>query len=84
MTATRREVLTLAVAATLSAWPARAEFGSGSDAPPNEAYLSAFDEVWETVRDRFYDPRLNGLDWQATRARYRPQAHSCRHGAVDQ
>jgi carboxyl-terminal processing protease len=78
MTATRREVLTLAVAATLSAWPARGEFGSGSVAPPNEAYLSAFDEVWETVRDRFYDPRLNGLDWQATRARYRPQAQSAR------
>ncbi len=79
MRATRRDVLTLAVAATLSAWPARAELGSGSGALSNEADLSAFDEVWETVRDRFYDPRLNGLDWQAIRARYRPQvqrAHS--------
>jgi carboxyl-terminal processing protease len=78
MEATRRDVLTLAVAVTLSAWPARAEPGSGSDAASGEADLSAFDEVWETVRDRFYDPRLHGLDWQASRARYRPQAGSAR------
>jgi len=32
----------------------------------------AFDQVWETVRDRFFDPRLNGLDWPAVRTRYRP------------
>ena len=30
------------------------------------------------MRDRFYDPRLHGLDWQAVRARYRPQAASAR------
>jgi carboxyl-terminal processing protease len=30
------------------------------------------------VRDRFYDPRLHGLDWQAMRARYRPPAASAR------
>ena len=39
----------------------------------------AFEEVWELVRDRFYDPRLHGLDWQAMRARYRPQAASARY-----
>ncbi len=32
----------------------------------------AFDQVWETVRDRFFDPRLSDLDWPAVRARYRP------------
>jgi carboxyl-terminal processing protease len=32
--------------------------------------------VWQTVRDRFYDPRLNGLDWAATRNRYMPAAAS--------
>ncbi len=78
MKATRREVLALAAAATLGAWPASAENGSRSDAPSNEADLAAFDEVWETVRDRFYDPRLHGLDWQAMRTRYRPQVASAR------
>ena len=30
------------------------------------------------MRDRFYDPHLNGLDWQAERARFQPQAASAR------
>ena len=29
------------------------------------------DEVWETVRDHFYDRDLHGLDWSAVRRRYR-------------
>jgi hypothetical protein len=29
-----------------------------------------FEDVWQTVRDRFYDPHLNGLDWSAVRERY--------------
>jgi len=28
--------------------------------------------LWQTVRDRFYDPRHNGLDWLAVRERYLP------------
>jgi len=79
MEATRRDFVALAAAAALSAWPASAETVSQSDdasAGPNPA---AFDEVWELVRDRFYDPRLHGLDWQAMRTRYRPQAASARN-----
>ncbi len=30
------------------------------------------------MRDRFYDPHLHGLDWQALRARYRPKAAAAR------
>jgi carboxyl-terminal processing protease len=30
------------------------------------------------VRDRFYDPRLNGLDWQGHRVRFRPDPASAR------
>ena len=76
--ATRRQVLALAAAATLGAWPATAQIGSQSEAPSTEPDLAGFDEVWEIVRDRFYDPRLHGLDWQMMRARYRPQAASAR------
>src|SRR5271157_1383133 len=76
--ATRRDFLSLAAAAALGAWPARAETASPSDAPSGAGHLATFDEVWETVRDRFYDPRLHGLDWQAVRARYRPRAASAR------
>ena len=35
-----------------------------------------FDQVWELVRDRFYDPHLNGLDWEEQRVRFRPQVAS--------
>ena len=78
MEATRRDLLALAAAAALGAWPARAQMKNQSDAPSGETELAAFDEVWETVRDRFYDPRLHGVDWQAMRARYRPEVASAR------
>src|ERR1700742_2846890 len=29
-----------------------------------------FEEVWQTVRDDFYDPRMNGVDWPGAKARY--------------
>jgi carboxyl-terminal processing protease len=41
----------------------------------DNAYVPAdgvptFESVWQTVRDRFYDPRHNGLDWPAVRESY--------------
>lgn len=50
------------------------------DSPPNS--LSAkeraeiFDEVWETIDEKYYDPKFNGTDWNAVRERYRPQVES--------
>jgi carboxyl-terminal processing protease len=53
--------------------PARAE---GDTANPT----AVFDEVWRTVRDRFYDRDLHGLDWSAIAERYRPQAAAAASG----
>ena len=39
-----------------------------------DARQRAFNFVWETIRDRYYDPNFNGVDWNAVRARYEPQA----------
>jgi len=36
------------------------------------AQLKVFEEVWQTVRDRFYDRTLHGLDWMQAGERYRP------------
>jgi len=36
--------------------------------------LATFDEVWQLVRDHFYDPRLHGVDWNGLRATYRDTA----------
>ncbi len=43
-------------------------------APLGEAgRLAAFDFVWRTVNERYYDPKLNGVDWAAVGARWKPQ-----------
>ncbi len=36
--------------------------------------LAVFDDVWETVRNRYYDSRFNGLDWDGLRMPYRKLA----------
>lgn len=41
---------------------------------PGEERLRVFDQVWSEVRDNYYDPGLNGVDWDAVRVRYRPRA----------
>lgn len=33
----------------------------------------AFDFVWQTIADRYYDPKLNGVDWKAAGERWRPR-----------
>ena len=79
MEATRREMLALAATGALvRAWPASAETASQAGEASAGPYQADFDQVWELVRDRFYDPRLNGLDWRQERARFRPQAASAR------
>jgi len=34
--------------------------------------VEVFEEVWETVDERYYDSSFNGVDWRAVRVRYRP------------
>ncbi|MBC7795330.1 MAG: PDZ domain-containing protein [Pyrinomonadaceae bacterium] len=36
--------------------------------------LAIFDDVWQTIRDRYYDSRLRGIDWTAQRATFRRRA----------
>lgn len=33
-----------------------------------------FEQVWQTVNENFYDPKLNGVNWKAMREKYQPQA----------
>lgn len=37
-------------------------------------YLQMFDDSWRYQRDFYYDPGLHGVDWDAARDHYRPQA----------
>ena len=38
-----------------------------------EEDLASFDYVWQTVGERYYDPDMRGVDWQAARDELRPQ-----------
>jgi carboxyl-terminal processing protease len=35
--------------------------------------LESFEFVWQTIRDKHWDPKLGGLDWKAVHDEYRPQ-----------
>lgn len=35
--------------------------------------VEVFDDVWEIVNEKYYDPAFNGVNWRAVRERYRPQ-----------
>ena len=39
-----------------------------------EGRLAVFDDVWETIEERYYDPKFRGIDWQAKRVTFRPAA----------
>lgn len=57
--------------------PALAQARSSVETPTRErARMNArvFDTVWDTVRRQYYDPNLRGLDWDAVRQTWRPQA----------
>ena len=39
-----------------------------------EGRLAVFDDAWETISERYYDPKFHGIDWQAKRNVFRPAA----------
>ena len=49
--------------------------GEGA-APPSRADI--FQEVWQTVRDNFFDPHFKGVDWDAAQKRFGNEATKAR------
>ena len=39
-----------------------------------EGRLTVFDDVWETIQERYYDLTFRGVNWQAKRSAFRPAA----------
>ncbi len=39
------------------------------------------DQVWETVNDKYYDPKMNGIDWKAIRKKYKDQLENAANDA---
>src|ERR1044071_8284060 len=46
-----------------------------------EGRLRIFDEVWEQVSERYFDPSFHGVDWESLRAELRPRAAAARNEA---
>ncbi|UBF28169.1 hypothetical protein K9N68_09945 [Kovacikia minuta CCNUW1] len=44
----------------------------------NQTQTEVFAQIWQTVNDNFYDPKLNGVDWKAIRKTYEPKATQAR------
>lgn len=40
--------------------------------------VESFDVMWTTVRDRHFDPKLNGVDWEAVKTEFRPRVEAAR------
>jgi carboxyl-terminal processing protease len=57
-----------------------------SGATPAEDRSGSFDWVWHTVQENFYDPKFNGVDWNAMKTKYRDRAGRSRtreeHAAI--
>src|ERR1043166_9716109 len=68
---TRLSVCIFAVSVAVATLPALA-------ATARASYGAVFNEIWQTVRDQFFDPRLNGLDWNTARERYAARAEHAR------
>ncbi len=70
-----RLVLT-ALLVLVCAWPAPAQTPLPPSSPiVKSAYLwrQTFEIVWQTVRDKHFDPNFGGVNWDQVRARYEPR-----------
>ena len=59
-----------------------------TDPVPAPVRLQTFRLVWETVRDKYFDPSLAGIDWNAVKTRYEPRlaeatTSQALHGLLD-
>ncbi|MFL6228703.1 MAG: S41 family peptidase [Pyrinomonadaceae bacterium] len=66
-------------AARQSASPAPANAAARESTP--DIRQNTFEKVWEIVRDRFFDPNFNGVDWNKVRERYAPQVAAVKSDA---
>jgi len=44
--------------------------------------IDSFEQVWQTIRDKHWDPKLGGLDWQAVHDELRPKEEKA--GTMDE
>ena len=47
-----------------------------SQPPERSRNVESFEVVWKTIRDKHYDPKLGGLDWQSVHDAIRPKVEA--------
>jgi carboxyl-terminal processing protease len=62
------------LAAAFCGTPAPAQ--SELNAEQRKLNNDSFEQVWQTIRDKHWDPKLGGLDWQAVHDELRPKIES--------
>jgi carboxyl-terminal processing protease len=67
-------LLAIAQFASVSVSRAARDDSSLVSTTTTEGRLAVFDDAWETIQDRYYDPKFHGIDWQAKRTTFRPAA----------
>jgi carboxyl-terminal processing protease len=53
-----------------------ADFGSIAQRLSPKTRRDVFEKTWREIRDHYYDPRFNGVDWNAVHQRYLPLVES--------
>jgi carboxyl-terminal processing protease len=48
------------------------QLAATSDQLSRKNRIELFDDVWEIINEKYYDPTFNGVNWQEIRNRYRP------------
>jgi carboxyl-terminal processing protease len=71
--------ITLALALACEILPVRLTHAAADDSAlvstsTPEGRLAVFDDVWETIQKRYYDPGFHGIDWQVSRVTFRRAA----------
>ena len=46
---------------------------SSTDVLSAKKRVEVFEEVWKAINEKYYDPKFNGVDWNAVRENYRPR-----------
>jgi len=67
------QTATVQATATFTAVPTTTPTAVPTATPAFQPDMVIFETVWQTVRDGFYDPNMNGIDWQAVHDQYEPQ-----------